>query len=937
MRASNIITLQVFNGSIWVDYTDGLITSDIVRGIQEYIGPLSQPDVGQLTINSRNPLLDPFNNPSIKYNAKIRLNAYGIRIFTGTIEGIHVDYQPQGKPAVVTINAIDMLGSMQKHILSDAFLTANTSTYDVFTNLSSQINGYQIITFDTDNLTYVEGPSPSGSTALEAASIRAKTDRGFFYANARNEISYFRREPNNQYHPYNSRATKITFDYDGNGESYQRILLSDGFDNIVNAIDIDGTSGTKITSLASDSINVWGKSSANLQLQTSNISSLQAVANQVLVEMSEPIREIYSITWDAINNPDTAHSIDLFDNIQINHKINETTTINRKYSVVGIKHQIDANDWLVTYELKNFDYQTTSVANPVVVINPTSGDTNTNFTVTWTHANPELFTTTYWDLDDGFTSTNRTATVNYNIEGTKYISLVATTIYGYTKEVTVPLEVVVGAPQSSFTYTVDANRVYHFTFTGDSATSYLWTFGDGETSTEANPTHYYFTGGSKTVKVEATNRIGTTSATQYITALPLLKIPVRYLRLKYVNVTNTYTDYENSIAVVDTYDGFRSLKVKKTDNSVVTGWNIINHDEYYGYMTEFPQKLDDYRRHQSVPHNTMTTRLSGLEFVYPMQYGNQTLSSTTAVMSQIIDLGQEYFDLSKIEIERRSGNYGFGTNIILEVSRDQGIWYRHGIIQSYTGNNLTSNFTLENTQITTPTYSLPVADAIPDYLPIRYVRIVTNTFANTSAKQFQFNEIIALAPASRVAAYGGTYSKVVNGITYTGERPCDNAIGFGSIDESRHTGAVISYPTSLNVGTIGTSTNTGSYNINPGTIVSGYVNQKNTKTILSWDESVGNRTLLIDFGVPIKKLYGIHFDVRHVNGSITTSPDSNFKVTIWASPDGVNWTTYNQTALSLSMQTGGVSIINSSVAPLTSGSVLSTVQLDSTSLIPLTP
>ena len=43
--------------------------------------------------------------------------------------------------------------------------------------------------------------------------------------------------------------------------------------------------------------------------------------------------------------------------------------------------------------------------------------------------------------------------------------------------------------------------------------TYAWTFGDGNTSTEANPTHTYTTGGTYTVELTVTDQDGLASAT----------------------------------------------------------------------------------------------------------------------------------------------------------------------------------------------------------------------------------------------------------------------------------------------------------------------------------------------------------------------------------------------------------------------------------------
>ncbi len=95
-------------------------------------------------------------------------------------------------------------------------------------------------------------------------------------------------------------------------------------------------------------------------------------------------------------------------------------------------------------------------------------------------------------------------------------------------------------PEASFTYTKD-NRTVTFTNTsvGD---SYSWDFGDGNSSTEANPVHTYDSDGSYTVTLTATNGCGNDEMQQTIhvgtsTGEPFLDYP--FIGTGYEGITTT--------------------------------------------------------------------------------------------------------------------------------------------------------------------------------------------------------------------------------------------------------------------------------------------------------------------------------------------------------------------------------------------------------------
>ena len=68
-------------------------------------------------------------------------------------------------------------------------------------------------------------------------------------------------------------------------------------------------------------------------------------------------------------------------------------------------------------------------------------------------------------------------------------------------------------------FEVDEANPYkvNFTTTDQNVTSYAWDFGDGETSTEANPSHIYLQSGTYNVKVTVSGEGGTSEATKEVT------------------------------------------------------------------------------------------------------------------------------------------------------------------------------------------------------------------------------------------------------------------------------------------------------------------------------------------------------------------------------------------------------------------------------------
>src|SRR6266550_4052041 len=133
-----------------------------------------------------------------------------------------------------------------------------------------------------------------------------------------------------------------------------------------------------------------------------------------------------------------------------------------------------------------------------------------------------------WNFGDGGTSTQQNPTHTYSTAGTYSVSLTVSNATGSATAsktnyivVTVPLTADFAASPTSGT----APLAVSFTDVSTGGpTSWSWNFGDGNTSTQQNPTHTYSTAGTYSVSLTVSNATGSANAskTNYIVvAVPL--------------------------------------------------------------------------------------------------------------------------------------------------------------------------------------------------------------------------------------------------------------------------------------------------------------------------------------------------------------------------------------------------------------------------------
>ncbi len=190
-----------------------------------------------------------------------------------------------------------------------------------------------------------------------------------------------------------------------------------------------------------------------------------------------------------------------------------------------------------------------------------------NFTNTSTGAVSYL-----WNFGDASSSTSANPVHTYTSFGNFTVTLVATNSNGCSKSLTIPSLVQIQAPQAIINNLTDedcAPLTHTFTATINSlfpVTSYLWDFGDGNTSTLPNPTHVFPTG-SYNIKLIITTAGGCSDTVLVpngiianerpianFVATPLnacAKIPINFTNLSSVGVTSWLWDFGDGMTSND--------------------------------------------------------------------------------------------------------------------------------------------------------------------------------------------------------------------------------------------------------------------------------------------------------------------------------------------------------------------------------------------------
>ncbi|MEM8908756.1 MAG: PKD domain-containing protein, partial [Bacteroidota bacterium] len=462
----------------------------------------------------------------------------------------------------------------------------------------------------------------------------------------------------------------------------------------------------------------------------------------------------------------TSYSWDLADGNKstLANPTNDYTT-NSYYDVVLIAHNgcgadtaiqsiIIGPETLVPHA--EFNATTTSGCAPLTV---QFHDQSTENTTGW-----------WWQFQGGdpASSTEQNPVVTFDEPGSYFVRLIAANAAGSDEKFKGEFIQITGAPPTAdFTFGTSGLNLFAFNGSNDAQT-YLWNFGDGQSSTETNPSHTYATNGSYRLELIAFNGCGTDTLAQWIdlSNLPTANFsvtspqacpgtPIQFTSLAASTTTNWQWSFPggnpaSSTAVnpVVTYDQPGTYSVT-LEVSNAFGSDVLNQEN-------FILIVDD-------PTAQFTVQVDGAT----LQLGNQSVAATA--YSWDFGDGQNSTDIAPAHLYTANGNY----TVELLASNACGADTIRQVINI--DNSPVANFTATPTQhcvsasvqfsslasdnTTVWNWSFPGGNPSSSSLPnpvvtypqagnYSFVLEVSNSFGSDSFEQSQFIDVQALPIAS---------------------------------------------------------------------------------------------------------------------------------------------------------------------------------------------
>jgi PKD repeat protein len=306
---------------------------------------------------------------------------------------------------------------------------------------------------------------------------------------------------------------------------------------------------------------------------------------------------------------------------------------------------------------------------------------------------------------------------------------------------------------NTWTYTVDAYSVYHFTFTGDGATSYSWDFGDSTSSTSMNPTKSYGTTGNKTVTLTTVGPYGTSTSSQVINTSITTATAIRYVKL--------VSEIEDNATLAGDWipSKLYYIEVKDTGGTNLALNKTYTKDVYSGTATD------------STTSSTLITNESTANWVTNAAL-QMTSSASVHKVAYTIDLGATSSTVEQINMYVDNSTAKAKTY----VSTNGTDWYYLGV------NNMPTSmgggvYKIEVNPVTTMpailTSSTMTIAAPPTPLSFRYLRFtpVSSTSASADDLTYLYQIEVRRGNTYIINTGGPPYKSMSYSLTSTGTYP----------------------------------------------------------------------------------------------------------------------------------------------------------------------
>lgn len=277
-----------------------------------------------------------------------------------------------------------------------------------------------------------------------------------------------------------------------------------------------------------------------------------------------------------------------------------------------------------------------------------------------------------WDFGDGSTSTSDNPQHSYTTEGTKQITLTAHFPDGNslskTKSITIAPAPAISANFSASTNVCNVQEVISFTNLSQGAITYLWAFGDGQSSAVENPTHSYASIGTYTVTLTVHGSLGQVDSktgsilVSNIPFVSLTEISIGQLIAQYQGVTIQFgsgnkisgtviSDYSNSNMASSKnmviWNGTDGILVRcQSPHSFVLGAKVV-----INLNTSFLKNYFSTLELDSVPLSNIVQ--DGLGVNYPPR-----ITTVSSVTQNLNTWNSTLIQLNNVTISGASSTYG---------------------------------------------------------------------------------------------------------------------------------------------------------------------------------------------------------------------------------------------------------------------------------------